>query len=129
MVDRKGGRATDRFRKRDAILDASTGILNQRGVKGLTLADAAAAVELSTTSVTYYFKRKDDLAAACMLRGVEWLQTAADEAVRRPDRRRRGCTSCSGSIWSACVSHGRRGLGPAGPVRHPRAQQRRAGPR
>ena len=69
MVERKGGRATDRFRKkRDAILDASTVILNQRGVKGLTLADAAAAVGLSTTSVTYYFKRKDDLAAACFLR-------------------------------------------------------------
>lgn len=85
MVDRKGGRATDRFRKkRDAILDASTIILNQRGVKGLTLADAAAAVGLSTTSVTYYFKRKDDLAAACMLRGVAWLQTAADEAVTAP---------------------------------------------
>jgi AcrR family transcriptional regulator len=85
MAERKGARATDRFRKkRDAILDASTIILNQRGVKGLTLADAASAVGLSTTSVTYYFKRKDDLAAACMMRGIGWLQEAAEAAVAEP---------------------------------------------
>ena len=61
-------RSTDRFeRKREAILDAATSLMNARGVKGLTLSDAAAAVGLSTTSVTYYFKRKDELAAACML--------------------------------------------------------------
>lgn len=85
MAERKSGRSTERFRrKRDAILDGSTLIMNQRGVKGLTLADAAAAVGLSTTSVTYYFKRKDDLAAACMLRGIAWLQAAADEAVSAP---------------------------------------------
>lgn len=76
-------RATDRFeRKREAILDAATAILNRLGVKGLTLGVAAAAVDLSTTSVTYYFKRKDDLAAACMLRGVEAMQLMVDEALR-----------------------------------------------
>ena len=82
MAERKVGRSTDRFqKKRDAILDASTAILNHHGVKGLTLGVAAAAVDLSTTSVTYYFKRKDDLAAACFLRGIAWLQAAADAAV------------------------------------------------
>jgi AcrR family transcriptional regulator len=61
--------ATDRFeRKREAILDAATDLMNTRGVKGLTLSVAAAAVDLSTTSVTYYFKRKDDLAAALVRR-------------------------------------------------------------
>lgn len=83
MAERKGARETDRFRrKREAILDASIPILNLKGVKGLTLAEAAAAVGLSTTSVTYYFKRKDDLAAACMARGVGWLQEAAETANR-----------------------------------------------
>ena len=85
MTERKGVRSTDRFRKkREAILDASTVILNQHGVKGLTLAVAAAAVDLSTTSVTYYFKRKDDLAAACIMRGLDWLLAAADTAVAEP---------------------------------------------
>jgi len=78
-------RSTARFeRKRDAILDAATAILNHQGVKGLTLAKAAAAVGLSTTSVTYYFKRKDDLAAACMMRGINWLAETVDQALAEP---------------------------------------------
>jgi AcrR family transcriptional regulator len=82
--------ATDRFeRKREAILDAATGLLNTRGVKGLTLSVAAAAVDLSTTSVTYYFKRKDDLAAACMLRGVEALMGIVQAALAEPTPRAR----------------------------------------
>jgi AcrR family transcriptional regulator len=82
MAQRAVVRATDRFeRKREAILDAATLILNRRGVKGLTLGVAAAAVDLSTTSVTYYFKRKDDLAAACMLRGIEALHAMVEEAL------------------------------------------------
>jgi AcrR family transcriptional regulator len=82
MAPRAVVRATDRFeRKREAILDAATAILNRRGVKGLTLGVTAAAVDLSTTSVTYYFKRKDDLAAACMLRGIEALTAMVDQAL------------------------------------------------
>ena len=78
-------RVTDRFeRKREAILDAATELLNTRGVKGLTLAEAAARVDLSTTSVTYYFKRKDDLAAACMLRGITALDDMAEQAIAEP---------------------------------------------
>lgn len=76
-------KSTDRFeRKREAILDAATRILNRKGIKGLTLGDTAAAVDLSTTSVTYYFKRKDDLAAACITRGIETLHDLAEAAVR-----------------------------------------------
>lgn len=76
-------RSTDRFeRKREAILDAATRILNRKGIKGLTLGDTAAAVDLSTTSVTYYFKRKDDLAAASITRGIETLYDLADKATR-----------------------------------------------
>jgi AcrR family transcriptional regulator len=78
-------RSTDRFeRKREAILDAATLILNRKGIKGLTLGDTAAAVDLSTTSVTYYFKRKDDLAAACITRGIETLLELAELAVAAP---------------------------------------------
>ncbi|HEX3887142.1 MAG TPA: TetR/AcrR family transcriptional regulator [Phenylobacterium sp.] len=77
--------STDRFeRKREAILDASTRLLNAQGVKGLTLGVAAAAVGLSTTSVTYYFKRKDDLAAAVMLRGIAALHEIVGQALTAP---------------------------------------------
>jgi AcrR family transcriptional regulator len=85
-------RSTDRFeRKREAILDAATALLNRRGVKGLTLGEAAAAVDLSTTSVTYYFKRKDELAAACMMRGLAALDAMVEAALLEtsPDARLR----------------------------------------
>src|SRR3954447_24925697 len=82
MAQAAAVQATDRFeRKREAILDAATVLLNTRGVKGLTLGVAAAAVDLSTTSVTYYFKRKDDLAAACMLRGIAALMEIVQAAL------------------------------------------------
>ena len=58
--------ATERYaKKKEAILAAATAILNRQGVKGMTLADVAAKVGLITTSVTYYYRKKDDLAAAC----------------------------------------------------------------
>ena len=83
-------RTTSRFeRKRDAILDAATLLLNSRGVRGLTLAEVAQAVELSTTSVPYYFKRKDELAAACMLRGIEAMEAMAATALTAPSPRER----------------------------------------
>lgn len=86
MARTAAARSTDRFeRKREAILDAATRIMNRKGVKGLTLGDAAAAVGLSTTSVTYYFKRKDDLAAACMLRGLEELIEMTEKALEAED--------------------------------------------
>src|SRR5690349_1076177 len=81
-MQRALARSTGRFeRKREAILDAATALLNSRGVKGLTLGDAAAAVDLSTTSVTYYFKRKDELAAACMTRGIAALDGMVEAAL------------------------------------------------
>lgn len=85
MTKRRGARATGRFtRKREAIIAASTDIINRDGVKGLTLSAAAASVGLSTTSVTYYFRRKDDLAAACFLSGIAQLQEIAAQAVAAP---------------------------------------------
>jgi AcrR family transcriptional regulator len=68
--------STDRYaRKKEAIIAAATGILNRRGVKGMTLADVAASVDLITTSVTYYFKKKEDLAVACFLSSIERFDT------------------------------------------------------
>ena len=83
--------ATARFAaRREAILSAATGILNRQGVKGMTLANVAAEVGLITTSVTYYFRRKEDLAAACFLRGVESFEGLVRESAKAPDARSRG---------------------------------------
>ena len=76
---------TARFsQKREAIIAAATEILNQRGVKGMTLALVAERVGLITTSVTYYFKKKDELAAACFMAGIGRLMALVREAKREP---------------------------------------------
>jgi len=81
QADRPETAATARYAaKKEAILAAATAILNRRGVKGMTLADVAADVGLITTSVTYYYRRKEDLAAACFIRGVDIFNGLAVEA-------------------------------------------------
>jgi len=85
MADGTAAPSTARFaRKREAIIAAATVILNREGVKGATLADVAASVGLITTSVTYYFKKKEDLAAACFLSSIERLDALIAEAMREP---------------------------------------------
>jgi AcrR family transcriptional regulator len=56
--------------KQKAILLAATLAFNERGVRGASLTDIAASVGLTTASVTYYYKRKEELAAACFLEGI-----------------------------------------------------------
>lgn len=67
--------STDRFQeKRERILDAATQMINLHGVKGMTFVDVAKLVNLNTTSITYYFKRKEQLAAAVMHRSIEQME-------------------------------------------------------
>lgn len=82
--------STERYnRKKDAIVAAATAILNRDGARGMTLADVAASVGLITTSVTYYFKKKEDLAVACYLRTIERLDALIGEASAPSDPRER----------------------------------------
>jgi len=68
--------------KRAAILNAAMQILYRRGVAGMTLSAVAQAVGLNTPGVTYYFQRKDDLAAACYLIAIERLDELLTRAAR-----------------------------------------------
>ena len=82
--------ATGRYaRKKEAIIAAAAGIINRRGVKGMTLADVAASVDLITTSVTYYFKKKEDLAVACFLASIERFDTLISASLGARDPRER----------------------------------------
>jgi AcrR family transcriptional regulator len=77
--------ATARYkRKKQAIIAAACEILNRDGIKGMTLANVAARVGLITTSVTYYFKKKEDLAVACLREGIERFESMFDEALSEP---------------------------------------------
>ncbi len=82
--------STERYnKKKEAIIAAAVGILNRRGVRGMTLAAVAASVDLITTSVTYYFKKKEDLAVACFLRGIARFDALVSEALTEDDPRAR----------------------------------------
>lgn len=72
---------TKRFQaKRDAILAAAADAINEQSAKGMTFADVARRVGLNTTSVTYYFKRKEDLAAAAFEHTLNRLTSMLEEA-------------------------------------------------
>ncbi|WP_336487338.1 TetR/AcrR family transcriptional regulator [Methylobacterium nigriterrae] len=74
-------RQTKRFeQKREAILDAAAKRFNERGIRGTSLADVSSGVGLMTNSITYYYRRKEDLAAACFLAKIGWLDALIGEA-------------------------------------------------
>ena len=85
-----GSTPSPRFeRKRDLILDAATLLINQRGLKGMTFVEVAQAVQLNTPSVTYYFRLKEQLAAAVYAQTLDRLEALTAEAVRAADPRTR----------------------------------------
>ena len=76
---------TVRFeKKREDIIHAATSLLNDHGVKGMTYIEIAAKVGLNTTSVTYYFRRKEQLAVAVYEATLDRLEAMAEEALAQP---------------------------------------------
>ncbi len=83
-------RETRRFQEKKAlVLDAASALINEKGAAGMTLAAVAEAVGLNTASVTYYFKRRDDLAVACYHRALERIEEMVDAAAREATPRAR----------------------------------------
>src|SRR6185436_10954477 len=76
---------TKYVRKQQAIIAAASEVLNRDGVKGMTLANVAGRVGLITTSVTYYFRKKEDLAVACFLDAINRVEALVDEALTEAD--------------------------------------------
>ncbi len=68
--------------KREEIVDAASALINAKGVRGLSLAEVGESLGLSSTSITYYFKRRDDLAAACFERALDVLAAQVEAAGR-----------------------------------------------
>lgn len=86
----KSSRADSKYaRKQQAIIAAASEILNRDGVKGMTLANVASRVGLITTSVTYYFRKKEDLAVACFLDAIGRVESLVDGALEESDPRAR----------------------------------------
>ena len=82
--------ATKRFvARRDAIIDVASILINENGVRGLSLAAVAETIGLGSTSITYYFRRKEELAAACFDRALDLLERQVIEAGSEPGLRSR----------------------------------------
>jgi AcrR family transcriptional regulator len=83
MAPRAHSTATHKFHKRrDAIVRAAVEVVNHKGVRGMTLADVAAKIDLVPTAVMYYFRKKEELAAACFHKAIEQYESIIAQAQR-----------------------------------------------
>jgi AcrR family transcriptional regulator len=71
--------------KRDAIVSAASGLFNERGVIGAAFGDVAASVGLTKNSITYYFRKKEDLTVACFIQAIEVYEALVDQAKAASD--------------------------------------------
>lgn len=68
----QGRRPTRRYEaKRNAIVRSAIEEMNRKGVRGMTLGDVAARLDLVPTGVIYYFRNKEELAGAAFLKGLD----------------------------------------------------------
>jgi len=75
--------------RRDAIIASAIREMNQHGVRGMTLGDVAARLDLVPTGVIYYFRNKEDLAAAAYERSISRIVELAQAAAGHPSERER----------------------------------------
>jgi AcrR family transcriptional regulator len=75
--------------RREEILAAAAEVLNNQGSRGFTVALVAQRLGLHPVSLTYYFKRRRDLLAACLLSTIDRFEAlvADAEAAEGPQAR------------------------------------------
>ena len=86
-------RRTAKFRARQAaIVRTAVDLINRNGVRGMTLVDVAARLDIGPTGVIYYFASKEELAAACILKAIDAYEAliAAAAGAATPTERLRG---------------------------------------
>jgi len=69
--------------RKDAIIRVATDLMNHKGVRGMTHSLVAAELGLVPRAVGYYFRRKEDLAAACYARSIERMDAHVGEALKQ----------------------------------------------
>jgi AcrR family transcriptional regulator len=70
-----------REQARERIIDAAVKEFAVRGYERTTMADVAAALDMTSAALYYYFKAKDELLFAALVAVLEALITCLDEAV------------------------------------------------
>lgn len=71
--------------RRDEIIAVATEVLNEQGVGGFSLAAVGTRLDMNPASLAYYFKRKEELAATCLLLTIERLEAALAPAEAESD--------------------------------------------
>lgn len=67
-------KATGRYlKKRESILNIAALLFNEQGANNTMLSEVALRVGLSTNSITYYFKKKEDLIVACLEHSIKTI--------------------------------------------------------
>lgn len=89
MLPEKTG-STGRFQsKQELILSSAARIFNKHGVRGGTLSEIAGGVGLATNSITYYYRKREDLAAACLFRSIKAFKEIMLRIAEIPDMEQR----------------------------------------
>ena len=84
------GKSVARFAKRQiAIVETASVFLNQHGAQGFRREDVARELNLDTSTIAYYFKKRDDLLAACLSRTIDWISEQSEQASQQPDQKSR----------------------------------------
>ena len=66
MDSRLTSKNTQKYgQKKALILSAAVRVFNETGLGDTTITKLAAAADLAKTSITYYFRKKEDIIAAC----------------------------------------------------------------
>ena len=70
---------TDKFRQRQQeIISVASAVMTERGLKGMTKAIVAEHFGGGPSVLTYYFKTKEDIAAACFIRSIKLYSDIID---------------------------------------------------
>jgi TetR/AcrR family transcriptional regulator, transcriptional repressor for nem operon len=126
MAEDHGSHAQERPAKRDRLIDAASQLFYEQGVERTTIADIAAAADVPSGNVYYYFKAKDDIVDAVVsmrIAGIEATYAALAERYDTPvDRLKALFKSLSGQaeiiaqrgcpIGSLCTELSKRVTGP-----------------
>lgn len=66
--------------KREQIVQAATALIMERGASGMTMREVAKTVNLTSATLSYYFKGKDELANAVFQRRLDSLEFMVSDA-------------------------------------------------
>ncbi len=75
-------RKRTRALKREAVLLRAVEFFNQKGFHATSLDDVALSLNVTKPTIYHYFSNKDEILSACVQRGLEDIQAAAQAAER-----------------------------------------------